>query len=156
MPVVGVEPRRVISTWDFEFVFLRNDLLVVWGDDHHLTLWSIPEQKILQVDRYAIDSIKDLFSDPDSGTVRVMSGTAFGFTTYLYQYDTECGTFERYLAACNCMISPDGTEAFGFKSCGFFPVYSLDELIAKAKDFLHGRSLSQADRVHFYLQNELS
>lgn len=66
MPVVGVEPTCVISTRDFEFVFLRNDLLVVWGDDHHLTLWSIPEQKILQVDRYAIDSIKDLFSDPDS------------------------------------------------------------------------------------------
>ena len=54
------------------------------------------------------------------------------------------------------MISQDGTEAFGFRSCGFFPVYSLDELIAKANDFLHGRTLSQTDRVRFYLQNSLT
>ncbi len=141
---------------DCEFDFLSDDLLVVWGDNHHLTLWSISQQQIVQKDRYVIDSVTDLTVDRSAGTVRVMSGSAFEFTTTMYRYDAERRTFERYLTALNCMISPDGTEAFGFKSCGFFPVYSLDELIAKAKDFLHGRSLSQADRVHFYLQNELN
>ena len=141
---------------DCEFDFLSDDLLAVWGDNHHLTLWSISQQQIVQEDRYAIDSITDLTVDRSAGTVRVMSGNAFEFTTCLYQYDAERGTFERYLAAFNCMISQDGTEAFGFRSCGFFPVYSLDELIAKANDFLHGRTLSQTDRVRFYLQNSLT
>ena len=29
-------------------------------------------------------------------------------------------------------------------------------LIAKANNFLHGRTLSQTDRVRFYLQNDLT
>lgn len=139
-----------------EFNFLSDDLLVVWGDNHHLTLWSISQQQIVQEDRYTIDSITYLTVDRSAGNVQVMGGNAFEFTTYLYQYNAERGTFERYLAALNCMISRDGTEAFGFKSCGFFPVYSLDELIAKANDFLHGRTLSQTDRIRFYLQNSLT
>ena len=139
-----------------EFNFLSDDLLVVWGDNHHLTLWSISQQQIVQEDRYTIDSINYLTVDRSAGTARVMSGDFFESTTYLYQYDAAHNTFERYLAALNCMISQDGTEAFGFKSCGFFPVYSLDELIAKANTFLHGRTLSQTDRIRFYLQNSLT
>ena len=141
---------------DCEFNFLSDDLLVVWGDNHHLTLWSISQRQIVQEDRYTIDSITYLTVDRSAGNVQVMGGNAFEFTTYLYQYNAERGTFERYLAALNCMVSQDGTEAFGFKSCGFFPVYSLDELIANANDFLHGRTLSQTDRIRFYLQNSLT
>lgn len=141
---------------DCEFNFLSDDLLVVWGDNHHLTLWSISQRQIVQEDRYTIDSITYLTVDRSAGNVQVMGGDAFEFTTYLYQYNAERGTFERYLAALNCMVSQDGTEAFGFKSCGFFPVYSLDELIANANDFLHGRTLSQTDCIRFYLQNSLT
>ena len=42
------------------------------------------------------------------------------------------------------------------KDCGFFPVYLLDERIAKANDFLHSRTLGQTDRVRFYLWNGLT
>lgn len=151
-----LETLPIDCSSDCEFNFLSDDLLVVWGDNHHLTLWSISQQQIVQEDRYTIDSITYLTVDRSAGNVRVMSGNAFEFTTYLYQYNAERGTFERYLAALNCMVSQDGTEAFGFKSCGFFPVYSLDELIANANDFLHGRTLSQTDRIRFYLQNSLT
>lgn len=74
----------------------------------------------------------------------------------LYRYEPDRNTFERYLSTLNCMVSHNGEEAFAFKSCGFYQVYSLEDLIAKANDYLHGRELSETDRIRFYLENARS
>lgn len=141
---------------DCEFTFLNDDLLVVWGDNHHLTLWDISKAQIVQEDRYTIDSITYLTTDPDTNTVRVMTSEWYQFTVCLYRYEPDRNTFERYLSTLNCMVSHNGEEAFAFKSCGFYQVYSLEDLIAKANDYLHGRELSETDRIRFYLENARS
>ena len=146
-----VQTLPLLCSTNCEFVFLDNDHLLVWGDDHRLTLWSIPEQKILYQDTAVFSSLVSLAKDPasDQFAVRTTDGV------YLYRCNADKTSFACALFAPGAVLSADFQELFFLdtptRRGGFSPLYSLDELLTKADEYLSGRTLSDAERARYFL-----
>lgn len=147
-----VQTLPLLCSTGCEFLFLDNDHLLVWGDDHRLTLWSIPEQKILYQDTEIISTLVSLTRDPasDQFAVRTQEGV------YLYRCNADKTSFARALSAPGATLSADYRELFFLdtetRRGGFSPLYTLDELLQKADAYLNGRTLSEAERARYFLE----
>ena len=140
-------------------LFLNDRVLLVYGDAGHLTTWDLENQAVVME-----DPNDDLFSG--SG-LALGDGCFLVGTRYPRVYDfTADGRIARRLAVDYACVSPSGSEILCFyNSFGsgnvtqliedtafrIYPMYTLDELVAKGQALLDGRTLTEAERIAYFI-----
>ncbi len=141
-------------------LFLTDRILLVYGDSGRLTTWDLDTQAVVMEDAAVLDAAPDL--QQGDGRFRARSAT----DSFLYTFEPT-GRFARYLGARHACLSPSGSEVLSLRNAygagnaisliedtGFsvYPLYSLDELVAKATALLDGRTLSPADKLRYFIE----
>lgn len=142
-------------------LFLNDRILLVYGDAGHLTTWDLAAQAVV---------MEDPSDDVSTGAGLLRGDGCFQVGNRyprLYRY-SEDGQIARYLAADYACISPSGTEILSFynkfgagsvtqliadTAFRIYPMYSLDELVAKGMEILDGRTLTEAERLRYFIDS---
>lgn len=135
-------------------MFLNDHILLVYGDSGRLTSWDLNTQSVVMEDPY-----EDITDSP-----QLLIGNGYfqagGNHPNLYAYD-ENGKFIRYLSVPCGVVSSSGSEVISFfneppdivTAIRFYPLYTLDELVAKASEILDGRTLTEAERIQYFIDS---
>ncbi len=140
-------------------LFLNDRILLVYGDAGHLTTWDLENQTVVME-----DPNDDLFS---GNGLALGDGCFLVGTRYPRVYDFSAdGRIARRLAVDYARVSPSGSEILCFyNSYGsgsttqlisdtafrIYPLYTLDELVAKGQALLDGRTLTEAERIAYFI-----
>ena len=141
-------------------LFLNDHVLLVYGDSGHLTTWDLAAQAVV---------MEDPFDDVLVGQELIRGNGCFqtgGPTPYLYAFE-EDGRFARYLSVGYGRVSPTGSEVLRYRNAygagnavtliendafSIYPLYTLDQLVAKASEALDGRTLTSAEKIRYFIE----
>lgn len=142
-------------------LFLNDHIFLVYGDSGHLTTWDLNTRAVVMEDPNDIDSVKNLTCK--DGFFRMESG----MDTWLYGYSQD-GRIALELTLDYAAISPSGSEVLSYyNDSGYgktsilvsisafkiYPMFTLDQLVEKAKDVLDGRTLTNAEKIQYFIDN---
>ena len=140
-------------------LFLNDHILLVSGDSGHLTTWDLNTRSVV---------MEDPFDVPAGGRELVRGSGYFqlgGRDLCLYAYG-EDGRFARYLTVDHGCVSPTGSEVLSYRNqygagnvvtliannaFRIYPLYTLDQLEAKASEILDGRTLTDAEKIRYFI-----
>ncbi len=140
-------------------LFLNDRVLLVYGDAGHLTTWDLESRAVV---------MEDPNDDLSSGYGLALGDGCFQVgARYPRVYDfSPDGRIARRLAVDYARVSPSGSEILCFyNSYGsgsvtqliedtafrIYPMYTLDELVAKGQALLDGRTLTEAERIAYFI-----
>lgn len=137
-----------------EYCFLNDDTILFWGDHQRLTTWSLSQEKVLMQTAQSTRSVALIYSY-DDGIVQIIEEEGFYNYTSLYEFDSD-GRFSKLFECRNGFISYAGQEvlySYEFEDgFGWYKIYTLDELIAKAEKILDGQTLSDVEKQNYFIQ----
>ena len=156
IPFDGTEQRQV--------KFLSDDeAILFWGNDNYLKLWDIRSGKICMEDSQKMYQVEQIQVSEDTGLIEVQGVDEASVDLYrnglwqvwLYRLE-EDGTFYPYVPLWNGFYDggSDRIGAFGWnENClMWYERYSLDELLEMGREAVKGYTLSEADRVKYFME----
>ena len=157
IPFDGTEQRQV--------KFLSEDeAILLWGNDNYLKLWDIREGRIRMEDRRKMYQVKLIQTFEEEGLIEVQGLDEASTELYrgnlwqvwLYRLEKD-GTFYPYVPLWNGFYDKVSNRigAFGWdENClMWYEPYSLDELLEKGKETAAGYTLSEADKVKYFMES---
>lgn len=124
--------------------FLNDTILAVCGDNGYLSTWDLTTGQMIMEDRYSFPT----------RTLIVQDGLLFTQAGYMHLYRIQSdGTFAREISVDYGLFSQDGTEVcmLNQSQVTFYPIYSVEELTAKAWELVDNQPLSETDQIKYFI-----
>lgn len=141
-----------------KFSFAGNDdQLVTWGDDGHLKMWSVSQNKLLMEDTDSYQNIASIVTDKSTeyfGVLETEYSVNIAHKQLLHVFHkNEDGSFGKYADLGTSIASFDNGEVFSCVSKQLieYPFYSTQELIDNAGKLTGGEKLSDQDKKKYYI-----
>lgn len=167
--IVDLDAQTILQSVDIScstqcsILCLSEDILLVLGDSGRLATWDLDAQNVVSTSEY------NFFSHSFPVTLMQLDETHFyaiapygvlswNWWTYVYEFDQK-GNISPYLDLLNCNIDLYSGEIFylfseeGTMHAGYYRLYTLDELIARANEILAGQSLSESKRTKYFIDS---
>lgn len=144
LSIVNTETGRIEQTTDISCelsavsTFLSDHILAACADSGRLVLWDLSRKSVVQEDDVQYAYVEAITRETDAIFQVTVSDDYGDLCSYLYTFE-EDGGFSRYQKIPQDAVSVACGEVFCFgenQEIGFYPLYSLDGLIAKANDML--------------------
>lgn len=137
--------------------FFKNEqYLLLYGDDGHLTLWSLLEQKAVAKDAEQLENVQDILESINGEYFGVVCSTSIGSKILnLYSVD-ENDQFYHYADIPNGFADCTAKEIFAYgtgKQPGVANFYTYKELKNRAEIILRGQTLTETEKKMYYISD---
>ena len=156
MTITDKIPFKAYTYCRFAFIG-GDDRILMWGDDKHLKMWSVPEKKMVMEDSDTYKSIVSIMTDRSTEYFGVVENVfavnmAEREATHIYSLSKD-GTFCKYADLGAESVSFDNKEVLSCaqKKMIYYPFYSTQDLIDRAKKTVGDEKLSDTDRQKYFI-----
>lgn len=163
--IIDMESQTITQTVDIDcltqcdFHFYNDNILAVWGDSGHLITWNIYlDRKIAENEAILNQDYFKSINILDNGYISyTMLDSSYDTWEYIYQIDS-VGNTTPYLILKDASIDIlNGDILFTFDDSeknyiGYYQLYDLDSLIARAKKLINNQTLTDADLKEYFIE----
>lgn len=142
----------------FKIAFFNEErFLLLYGDEGHLMMWDLQEQKMTMKDTELLEYVTEIYTDASSRYFGISSNNDAYTHTYNVYYVDEDYRFYHYADIRNGFARFSAEEAFCFgtnQESYYTKFYDYETLKAKAEEIIGGKEFTDAERRMYYLLEE--
>lgn len=141
-----------------KFAFIGNDdQLLMWGDDKHLKMWNVSENKLVMEDPDTFQNISSIMTDSSTEHFGILEteysvNVLHNYALHIYTIADD-GRFSRYADLGEEAASFDNEEVFACVNGKmiFYPFYTTQQLIDRADKVIGEDKLTELDKQKYFV-----
>lgn len=136
--------------------FKEEQYLLLYGDDEHLVLWDLKQQKAAAKDAGQLENVQDICGSIDGKYFGVVCNTGIGSKILSLYYVDDKDQFYHYADVPNGFADCTAKEVFAYGTGsrpGVSAIYTYPELVQRAKRVLQGQTLTETEKKMYYISD---